>query len=195
MTLNEAVGGINTLFEKLANFLKKITAVMMMALVVVVTIQIVGRMAFTLSTPWTEELAKYLLIWISFVGGVVCLIKGEHLLVDILYVKFSPRLKKYARLANDVIVIAFTCVLLVGGIQLCTNPIIRRSLTPAMQMPRVWLYYVLPVTMGLMMLYAILDLVAAIVALSNHEKEEIVVQYADESKTLEQLELEEAMQK
>lgn len=195
MTLNGIMGSINNLFEKLANLLKKITATMMITLVAVVTIQIVGRMVFTISTPWTEELAKYLLIWISFIGGVVCLIRGEHLLVDILYAKFSPRLKKYARLANDAIFIAFTFVLLVAGIQLCANPIIRRSLTPAMQMPRVWLYYVLPVTMGLMMLYSVFDLSVAIVALSNHENEEVVVQYADESKTLEQLELEEAMKK
>ena len=132
----------------------KICAVLLLAMIVVITIQIFGRMIFKISTPWTEELSKYLLIWVSFIGGVGALIKGEHLMVDIIYNILSERLKRYAHLFNSIIYICFSGFLFYYGIELCRNPIIRKSLTPAMAMPRVWLYLILPISMGFMLLYS-----------------------------------------
>jgi len=182
-------------FDVVLKAQRKITAFLMLALIVTVTTQIVARMIFTLSTPWTEELAKYLLIWIAFIGSVGALIKGEHLMVDILHVKFPPRLKKYARIVNDIISLFFTGFLLIYGVQLCANPIIRRSLTPAMQMPRVWLYLVLPISMGFMVLYSGYDLYDAIRSLGKDEETKVTEVVADESKTLDELEAEEAAKK
>lgn len=153
---------LKKIIESIVNIQRKITATLMLAMIVVIAIQIFGRMVFHCSTPWTEEISKYMLIWIAFIGGFGAVVKGEHMMVDILYILFSPRLKKYARVLNDVIASLFSGFLCYFGIGLCLNPVIQRSVTPAMQMPRVWLYSVLPVTMAFMCLYSIYDLVRAV---------------------------------
>ena len=141
---------------------KKITASLLLAMVAVVTIQIVARLIFHISTAWTEEVSKFMLIWLSFIGAVGALIKGDHMLVDILSANYSPRMKKYSRLLNDIVVVCFSAFLFAYGIKLCANPIIRRSLTPAMQIPRVWLYIILPTTMAVMLVYSSYDLFLSI---------------------------------
>ncbi|HWR10602.1 MAG TPA: TRAP transporter small permease [Rectinemataceae bacterium] len=159
------------IFDTIVILQKKITASLLLGMVGVVTIQIVARLIFHISTAWTEEVSKFMLIWLSFIGAVGALIKGDHMLVDILSTNYSPRVKKYSRILNDIVVICFSAFLFAYGIKLCANPIIWRSLTPAMQIPRVCLYVILPITMAIMLAYSIYDLIISIQAWSEKNKD------------------------
>ena len=159
------------IFDIIVIIQKKITASLLLGMVGVVTIQIVVRLIFHISTAWTEEVSKFMLIWLSFIGAVGALIKGDHMLVDILSTNYSPRMKKCSRILNDIAVICFSAFLFVYGIKLCANPIIRRSLTPAMQIPRVWLYVILPITMAVMVVYSSYDLILSIKTWSEKDNE------------------------
>lgn len=153
---------MKTFLDTVVKIQKKLTAFMLLAMVIVVAIQVFARKFLMLATPWTEELAKYILIWIAFFGGMGALIKGEHLMVDIIYNMLSERLKRYARILNDLIFTSFSGFLLVFGIQLCINPVIIKSMSPAMQMPRIWLYICVPISTAFMVTYSVYDLVLAI---------------------------------
>ncbi len=52
----------------LGEVLKPVVFAGMAALICVITLQIVSRLMFT-SVSWTEEVARFLLIWITFLGG------------------------------------------------------------------------------------------------------------------------------
>ncbi len=159
-------------FSIVVKLSSRITAALMLLMIVVVTVQIVARYVFVISTPWTEELARYLLIYIAFIGSVGVLIKGEHMLVDIFYNMFSPALKRAARVLNDIVFLFFSLFLLYFGIQLCTSPIIIHSLMPAMQISRVYLYWIMPFSMFFIAVYSAYELVMAVKALFSKETPE-----------------------
>ncbi|MCC8189670.1 MAG: TRAP transporter small permease [Planctomycetes bacterium] len=46
---------------------------------VFVVLQVVARYVFRISIPWTEDMARHLLVLVAFAGGVIVSRKGEHL--------------------------------------------------------------------------------------------------------------------
>jgi C4-dicarboxylate transporter DctQ subunit len=141
---------------------RKITASLMLLIIIVIAIQIIARMIFNLSTPWTEELGRYLLIWIAFTGSVGLMIKGEHLSIDVLSLHFGPKLKKWARIFNAIVFVALSGFLFIYGLQLCSSPVIINGRTPAMQLRKVYVYIILPVSMGITTLYSFAALLRAV---------------------------------
>ena len=140
----------------------KICAVLLFAMIAVTTFQIIARSFLYLSTPWTEEIARVFLTWITFMGGTGMLIKGEHLTVDFLSSMFTPSMRKIARVFNNIVYGFFSCFMLVFGFRLITNPIIARSLMPAMQISRNWQYAVMPFCMIFMFGYSVYALTLSV---------------------------------
>jgi TRAP-type C4-dicarboxylate transport system permease small subunit len=146
---------------------RKICAVLLLVMTLVTTFQIIARVILHVSSAWTEELSRFLMIWITFIGGTGMLIKGEHLAVDFLSSMYSPPLRKIARIVNNLIYTFFSGFMLIFGYKLFTNPITMRSLTPALQVPRKWIYVILPFCMVFMVLYSLYDLLLSVKALSR----------------------------
>ena len=141
---------------------RKFTASLMLLAIIVISFQIVARIIFLLPTPWTEEIGRFLLIWIAFSGSIGLIIKGEHLSIDILSVHFGPKLKKWARVINGIVFVAFSGFLFYYGLRLCMSPVVIIGRTSAMQIRRVYVYMILPISMGINTLYSSADLIQAI---------------------------------
>ena len=54
-----------------------------------ITLQVVLRYVFNYSLSWGEEVTRYAIVWMSFVGAGMGIRKGAHICVDLLYVFFS----------------------------------------------------------------------------------------------------------
>ncbi len=63
------------------------------ALFGVVFLQLVARYVFNNSPGWTEEIARYLLIGVTFIGSILAMRKGSHIAVEAVlkYVTGAPR--------------------------------------------------------------------------------------------------------
>jgi TRAP-type C4-dicarboxylate transport system permease small subunit len=86
-------------------------------LVIPVTLQIVSR--YTAIIPhyiWTEELARFLLVWMVMLGAMLAVREGTHFVVDVWPV-LSPRRAALLDLVSDVCMFAFAGVLLIWGIE------------------------------------------------------------------------------
>ena len=60
-------------------------------LVLVVFLQVLTRYAFNQPPAWSEELARYLQVWIILLASPLCIRKGSHLAVDYFGHKLGPR--------------------------------------------------------------------------------------------------------
>jgi len=147
-------------FQIIAKVVQKFAAVLMLLMIVVVSIQVLGRV-FQFKLPWTEEIATYSLIWMTYIGSIAVLIKAEHLTVDILLVRYQPQQRRFVRVLIDAVLVTFCGILLVFGVQLCINPIIINGSTPALAVSRVWIYLSLPIAMFFNVLYAFYDFIIA----------------------------------
>lgn len=72
---------------------------------------ILGRPLF-----WSEEIARLILVWLTFFGGIVALYRGQHITVDALYRTCSPRTKLYYDAVAQFVTLAFLGVTFWRGI-------------------------------------------------------------------------------
>lgn len=90
---------------------RMIVAIMFVIVVAVTLAQIVMRYAFNDPLIWSEELARFLIVWVTFIGaGVVCY-DGRHLNVDVLFTRLPEKAKAAIRLLNQALAIGFLAVL------------------------------------------------------------------------------------
>lgn len=173
---------IDKAFLLFAHGIRKVTAVILLVMLVTVSIQIFGRF-LKLKTPWTEEVATYSLIWLTYLGSIICVIKGEHLCVDLFLARYTPMQRRIAQIFIDVVITIFCAVLFVCGVRLCASPIILNGRTPALGISRTWIYLSLPISMGFSLLYVVYDLIVSVIDLATGGKlisdEELEAKSAD----------------
>jgi TRAP-type transport system small permease protein len=129
---------------KLLRSLTEIWAAFILVLIVsVVCIQVVGRYFLHLSLPWPEELARYLLVWLVFIGGAAAVGAGEQLVVDTLMELSSPRYRRLFRFIAPIGGLIGICILLYTCIPLFGPA--SRTVSPATGIPAGWVYLALPV--------------------------------------------------
>ena len=86
-------------------------------LIVPVTLQIVARYtALIPSWIWTEELSRFLFIWMVMLGAMIGIREGTHFEVDV-WPELAPRPAALLRLVSNVLVLVFALVFVWWGIQ------------------------------------------------------------------------------
>lgn len=136
------------LLKKFGHIFNKIEhhtlVVALTVMVVVIFTNVVMRYVFNNSLSWSEELARYLFIWFSWMGVSAGLKDGEHLRVEIL----ATTLKKHGLYkANELVTIfvaavwlATTAIVTYYGFIVVESQMSLHVVTPAMRIP-VWFGY------------------------------------------------------
>jgi len=125
--------------------------IMIPAMTVIVFVQVVLRYVFLCPLSWIEELARYLLVWISCFGAAYGVRKGEHIAVMFLNKMFKGYVKSALTILIDVLVIIFFMVCLIKGIGLSIRQ--WNVVTPALQIPRTLPYFGIPISFAIMFLF------------------------------------------
>lgn len=134
----------------------KIVLALLLCMIGVINIQIVSREFFT-AFSWTEELSRYLLIWSSFLAATIPYRKGEHIAITfVINAVKKKRLKKLIAVSVYLISIMFFFTVLYFGFKMIFIQVYQRS--PAMQIPMQIVYLCIPLSMAIMLYYAIIDL-------------------------------------
>jgi TRAP-type C4-dicarboxylate transport system permease small subunit len=124
---------------------------------------------FVLSNPssYTDELARFLLIWIGLLGAAYAAGNKMHLAIDLLPSKLEGRARFYLGVVVEGWVFLFAmAVLVIGGSSLMTLTLTLGQTSTALHIPIGYVYLVLPLSGLLIMYYA----VAAIVGLSAESR-------------------------
>lgn len=91
---------------------------------------------------WTEEAARYLLVWLGFTAISMALRQNRHIKVDVMAAIAPPRVQQIIGYVVDVLVALFFVVLLWQGWLMTTNNIMAASTLPVSM---TWIYSALPV--------------------------------------------------
>ncbi len=76
-------------------------------LMIVVFLQFFSRYVFNNSITWTEEIARYLLIVLTFTGALVCIRKRSHIHLEIVLDRLAERPARVLRFAGDLVTAIF----------------------------------------------------------------------------------------
>lgn len=139
--------------------LTRCLVLLMLALVVAVLWQVISRYVFSAPSSWTEEAARFLLIWIALLGAVYAFRTGMHLGLDLLPKKLTAAAAlQLARLTVALIVLFSAAVLVVGGASLVLMTWELEQYSAVLGLPMSVVYAVIPTAGLLICVYALASL-------------------------------------
>lgn len=139
----------------LGGFLVLLMAIMVTA----VSYQVFSRYILQASSSFTEEIARYLLIWIGILGAAFISGQREHLAIDILAPRLSEKKRIRLRIGINILIILFCLfVLIIGGSNLVYLNYLLGQTSAALNIPLGAVYTVLPISGVLVIIYKINEL-------------------------------------
>lgn len=115
-----------------------------------------SRYVLQAQSSFTEELAIYLLIWISLLGGALVFGEKGHLGVDYFVKKMDPSAQKYAAIVVELVALAFSVyAMLLGGIQLVSKALADGDTSPGNGWPMGVVYLAVPISGAFFTLFSI----------------------------------------
>ncbi|MDI9331074.1 MAG: TRAP transporter small permease [Alphaproteobacteria bacterium] len=129
---------LTSFLNKLGRIIDLVLAVALAVMVVLVFGNVVLRYGFNSGITTSEELSRWLFVWLTFLGAIVAMKDGAHLGTDALLSRLPKRGKQVLYVLSHVLML-YVCVLLFqGGAQLVR---LNQGATSAvMEISLVWFY-------------------------------------------------------
>jgi TRAP-type C4-dicarboxylate transport system permease small subunit len=132
---------------------------LMAVMVIAVSWQVFSRYILQSSSSFTEEIARFLLIWIGILGAAYVSGQQEHLSIDILPPKLNEKNRRRLRMGINLLIILFClAVLVIGGCNLVYLNYILGQTSAALNIPLGAVYTVIPISGVLVIVYKINEL-------------------------------------
>jgi TRAP-type C4-dicarboxylate transport system permease small subunit len=98
--------------------LDRVTLLLLTVLLVVVGAQIFARYVLNHSLFWSEELARYLFIYLVFLGAAIVLRRGGHIQVSFFVEQLPPRLRRGVAVLGDLLLLGFAGIVFTQSVRL-----------------------------------------------------------------------------
>jgi len=158
---------LDRVVDKTLAVVRLVCIVQATALFLIVVFAVIGRYVFGRSLTWTEEVPRYLLIWISFLGAAACVARREHVGFDVLFNKFPPMARRWVGAAIGILILGFGWNVFRYGI------VFVRDFGPDMMetipFTNYWYYVAVPISGALLLLFAVKNIVDALAG--RHESQ------------------------
>jgi TRAP-type C4-dicarboxylate transport system permease small subunit len=139
--------------KKVDKALGHILVVIMGLMVVNVLWQVFSRYVLGQPSAFTDELARYLMIWLGLLGAAYVSGKGGHVAIDILAKRSSEQKQRLLKRMVCVCIIFFCLTaMVIGGSWLVYTTHELKQLSPALGLPLAYVYLVIPIS-GLLVVY------------------------------------------
>jgi len=138
--LRQISGKLSLLSEKAVYYT---LVVMMIVMTLTVIVQVFLRYVFSFSLSWSEEVARYLMIWVAFLGGSLALQKGLHIGVELFLVRVSSKTRRWVSILSKMFILIFLIYLTIGGIKITWA--VRDQSSPALLFSMAYAYLSAPV--------------------------------------------------
>lgn len=170
----------NDLFFRLAEGL---LVLMLSAMVIMVFGNVVLRYGFNSGLDFSEELSRFLFIWITFLGAIIAMRENGHLGLDTL-IRLLPRAGKKFCFGLSNLLMLGCCVLMFYGTWR-QHQINATTMSPVTGLPMIWVYgvgYVASLAMGALIAGSLVKLARGKIADSDliqvHDSEEDALAHA-----------------
>lgn len=147
---------------RLCNILVKIENTLLVSLlvgmIIVAFLQVLFRYLFLMSAPWTEELGKFLLAWLIFIGAAWAVYSEDHIKVDVLgLIITNKKILTLLDILTTCIMTAFICFFTYASIIYIPQVISSNATTISLGIP-LWIPQTVIVLSSMLMLVHILEL-------------------------------------
>ena len=154
----KALDAIKNVLNKILEILGTVTLGIMTVLVVY---QVITRYVFNAPSPFSEALSQYLFVWMIMFGSAYVYGSREHLTIDLLKDKFSPKLNMIVEVIANICLFAFILLVCVYGGWKYTASQVNR-IDPSLHISMAILYTSVPFTGVITLYYAVYNCICSI---------------------------------
>jgi len=148
MAIARAINKISDFVDSLCSV---ILVVLLAGMVLVTSAQIICRVFFS-ALSWSEEVARYLLVWSTFIGAGCVYKRGGHISVLVVQDLLSLKLQKLVKILVHVLCGAFFVLAVYYGFKYTGKQ--GTQLSAALRIPMSLMYMAIPVGSGVMLIHA-----------------------------------------
>jgi len=153
--MGEAVAFLN-LLDRFATLLFTVVRwfciIVASALFIIVVLAIVARYGFGQAVSWTEEVPRYLLIWISFLAAAVGVLQRDHVGFDVLFNALPRPARRVLGVSLSVLIFGFGWIVFRYGIVFVQD--FGSDLMETIPYTNYWYYPAMPISGFLIMVFA-----------------------------------------
>lgn len=147
--------------RKTEKILGQFLVIIMALMVLNVLWQVFSRYLLGAPSSFTEELARYLMIWVGILGAAYASSKHMHVAIDVLPNRAKPKVRQnLRRIVSWSIILFALAALVVGGGRLVYISFILGQKSPALQIPLAVVYSVIPLSGALIIYFKTNDLIS-----------------------------------
>jgi tripartite ATP-independent transporter DctM subunit len=140
--LDRALGGL----------VETVAAVLVLVEIIILGAGVMARYVFHAPLVWSDELASILFLWLSMLGAVVALRRGEHMRMTGLVSRVSPQTRALLEAIAITASIAFLLLIIPHALEYAEEE--NFIVTPALEISNAWRAAAIPVGVGLMLIAA-----------------------------------------
>lgn len=145
--------------KKIDKVLGNLLVVIMGVMVINVLWQVFTRFIVGTPSSFTDELARYLMIWLGILGAAYVSGRNMHVAIDVLPLRSSNKTQKKLKLLVYILIIAFAFfAMVIGGLRLVYITYTLDQYSPALQLPLAVVYFAIPLSGTLIIYYKISDI-------------------------------------
>ena len=148
---------MDSLMKKYNKFRSYLGLVCLGGFIISVLIQVISRTFLPKTPSWTEELARYLFIYMVAFGSSVAVHKKEFVAVDLI-IDFLPKIiRKLIELVINIVLLLFVTFVLLKSV-LSFAILEYRMVSTAMQVPMQYIYFSMIILFGLLILSFVMEI-------------------------------------
>lgn len=146
-------------FERFTAGLAAVAAVLILAMSLWITYDVLARSLLGIASPWSFDLSEYSLVWITFLGAPWVLMQDRHVRIEILVDVLPTRLQRLLGILVCLIAIV-VCAIFTWRTGIAAIEYFERDvMMPRIwRIPRIWPYCIIPIGSGLLMVVFVLRL-------------------------------------
>lgn len=126
--------------------------ILVTAMVIVTTLQVIFRVAFN-ALSWSEELSRYLLVWGTFFGATLAYKRSNHIAVTFVIEYFPKRLRVWFNIFTYILSMIFFAIVAKQGFNMIQMQVFQIS--PALSLPMKYIYWSIPLSLSVMFIHGL----------------------------------------
>ena len=134
---------MKTLSYVLDNFEKMVSVVLLSSMTFVLAVQVFMRYVMNNSLSWSEELARYMFVWLIYISISYGAQSIKHIKIDAAMALFPAKWRRWVLIIGDVLFLGFCLFICWTAWGIIGRQLKLEQNSPAMQMP-MWILYAAP---------------------------------------------------
>ena len=152
---------ISTISDMINKLISKVVILLLFFLSLLLGVAVFYRYALNDSIYWSNEVARYLLVYIVFLGSTMAHKHKNHIRIDMIFSIISSKTKRIVDIFIGVLFVAFWIMIIVGCMKLL--PLFMMQTTATLGIPFAYAFAALPISAVIWILYCVDDILKEVI--------------------------------